>query len=337
VVRFDAIIAAKTLRQDDNMETTKPTPENFQPPGLYAGKLFDIIVKAAVILAALIYSCGFIVISLSQHSYGIAEANPLRPKVLAAGIWFLIFAALPFLIVTETRIFRPRSTDSDSDPFRRTSGATIFGCTAASIALGMLLLRMFEIPQGAEQWGYETFTIVIAMLICMILVIADKREHFPHWLVLPVSLASCALLLFSGGRDLISHRQSLASIALWFMASSWFVALEMRARSWKLQLGNWYQSLGWSITFLAVFSSIYYPQIQTSWGGGAPISAIIYFTKDSPLLPNRNVSAKILDETDAGFYLVGANDKRATFIPRSGIAMIYYSDDSSGPFIVKTK
>jgi hypothetical protein len=121
------------------------------------------------------------------------------------------------------------------------------------------------------------------------------------------------------------------------MASSWFVALEMRARSWKLQLGNWYQSLGWSITFLAVFSSIYYPQIQTSWGGGAPISAIIYFTKDSPLLPNRNVSAKILDETDAGFYLVGANDKRATFIPRSGIAMIYYSDDSSGPFIVKTK
>jgi hypothetical protein len=86
-----------------------------------------------------------------------------------------------------------------------------------------------------------------------------------------------------------------------------------------------------------MFSTIYYPQIQTSWGGGAPISAIIYFTKDSPLLPNRNVSAKILDETDAGFYLVGANDKRATFIPRSGIAMIYYSDDSSGPFIVKTK
>jgi hypothetical protein len=96
-------------------------------------------------------------------------------------------------------------------------------------------------------------------------------------------------------------------------------------------------SLGVSLILLVLFSTAYYPQIQTSWGGGAPIPAIIYFAKDSPLLPNRNVSARILDETDGGYYMIGGNDKKATFIPRSEVSMVYYSDDASGPFIVKTK
>jgi hypothetical protein len=63
----------------------------------------------------------------------------------------------------------------------------------------------------------------------------------------------------------------------------------------------------------------------------------MYFTKDSLVSPGRSVSAKIVDETDAGFYVIGGNDKRATFIPRSEVVMVYYSDDTSGPFIIKTK
>jgi hypothetical protein len=41
------------------------------------------MVKAAVVLAAVIYGCGFLVISIHQFSYGLVELNPLRPRVLA--------------------------------------------------------------------------------------------------------------------------------------------------------------------------------------------------------------------------------------------------------------
>jgi len=318
------------------MATTESLPGNSQASGLDAGKIIDLVVKAAVILATVIYGCGFLVISLHQQSYGLVEASPFRPRVLAAGIWFLVFAALPFLVVAEKRGFN-KSPLPGSERFRGTIGATISIYTVSSMALGVLFERVFEDPPGADKWGFSAFIILIAVSISLILLFVDRRKHFPNWLLLLVSLLTCALLLLFGGRDLFSHRDSPAAIATWFMVSSWLIEYEMGARSWKLRLGNWYQSLGFSLTALVTFSIGYYPQIQASWGGGTPISAIIYFAKDSPFLPNRNLSAKILDETDTGFYLIGANDKRATFIPRSAVVMVYYSDDSSGPFIAKTK
>jgi hypothetical protein len=111
----------------------------------------------------------------------------------------------------------------------------------------------------------------------------------------------------------------------------------MESRSWKLKTGNWKQSVALGIGAVAAFSSFYYPQIKPSWGGGEPVPSTMYFTKDSLVSPGRSVSAKIVDETDAGFYVIGGNDKRATFIPRSEVVMVYYSDDTSGPFIIKTK
>ena len=318
------------------MATSEPTRGNFQASGLDAVRLVDLIAKAAIVLAAVIYGCGFLVVSLHRHSYGLAEPNPLRPKVLAAGILFLVFAALPIVIFIEAKRFR--SPSPDCPRYRRTIGAALDFYTLVSFSLGYFLKLIFEIPPLSEPSGPSTGTITLAIALSATIVFADKWERFPHWLVLPASLASCGLLMFCGGRDLfLYHHQSPASIALWFMVISGLISLEMRARSWKLQLGNWPQSLGLSLTALAMFSTIYYPQIQTSWGGGAPIPAIIYFAKDSPLLPNRNISARILDETDGGYYMIGGNDKKATFIPRSEVAMVYYSDDSSGPFVLKTK
>lgn len=318
------------------MATTESLPGKSQPSELDAGKIVDLIVKAAVVLAAAIYGCGFLVISLHQHSYGLAETNLLRPRVLAAGIWFLFFAALPVVMVTEGRGFRFPSPACER--WRHSSGAALYFYTMTSFVLGFGLRLIFEIPSGTESTSPSTGMVALAMMLSAALIASDQFARFPHWLVLPVSIGNCGLLMFCGGRDLFFlHRQSPASIALWFIAISGFVASEMRMRSWKLQLGNWCQSLGISLVILATFSTFYYPKIKTSWGGGAPIPATIYFSKDSPLLPNRNVSAKILDETDAGYYLIGANDKRATFIPRSEVAMVYYSDDGSGSFIVKTK
>jgi hypothetical protein len=97
------------------------------------------------------------------------------------------------------------------------------------------------------------------------------------------------------------------------------------------------QSLSMGIIAVAVFAGVYYPHIEPSWGGGAPITATIYFAKDSLVLPGQSISVEIVDETDSGFYVIGGSDKKATFIPRSEVALVYYSKDTSGPFVTKTK
>ena len=80
---------------------------------------------------------------------------------------------------------------------------------------------------------------------------------------------------------------------------------------------------------LFVFAYFYYPHIKSSFGGGTPIPVTIYFTKDSVILPNQSTAALLIDESDAGLYVVGKNDKKATFIPRNVVALVHFSNNAS--------
>jgi hypothetical protein len=318
------------------MATNESLPGNPLQSRADTVKIIDLIVKATVILAAFLYGCGFLVISIHQYSYGIAEMSLLRPKVLAAGIWFLCFAAVPFVLVIEGRYIKSSSPDRERWLRERSTG--FFFSAVSCFWIGMFLAATFDLRMEAEPTGPSSGTIVLVMALSAALVTADQWKRFPHWLAVLASLAFGGLLVFCGIRDLLySHQQSPASIALWFIVSSFFASTEMQSRSWKLEIGNWKQSVTLCIGTVAGFSGLYYPHIKPSWGGGAPITAIIYFAKDSLILPSRSVSANILDETDNGFYVIGGNDKKATFIPRNEVTLVYYSDDASGPFVIKTK
>lgn len=321
------------------MATEELATRNPASPWPDKGRVVDLITKVAVVLAAIVYGCGFLVVSIHQYSYGLTEIDLLRPKVLAAGIWFLCFAVVPFVLVLEgnTIKFIHMSPQREKWLRRRTTG--FYFSAASCYWLGVILAgSAFDFQKVVEPRGPSTGTIMIAMVVCGVLILADDWELFPHWVAVVASTAFGGLLLYCGFRDLVYFRgESIASIALWFIAASYFASLEMSSRSWKLEVGNWKQSLGLGVGAVGLFAGVYYPNIRPSWGGGAPTSAIIYFSKDSPVLPGRSVSADILDEVDRGFYIVGGGDKKATFIPRSEVGMVYYSDDAAGPFIVRTK
>ncbi len=77
---------------------------------------------------------------------------------------------------------------------------------------------------------------------------------------------------------------------------------------------------------ILIFSQYVYPHLKTSWGGGTPANVTVYFSKDSFLSPNKSVRAQLIEESDEGFYIVGPKESKAIFVPRSAIAMIYFSD-----------
>ena len=106
------------------MATNESLPGNVQQTGSDVGKTIDLIVKATVIIAAVIYGCGFLVISIHQFRYGLVELNSLRPRVLAAGIWFLFFATIPFVIEIEGNSIK--SSSPEFERWRRKRSTRVF-------------------------------------------------------------------------------------------------------------------------------------------------------------------------------------------------------------------
>ena len=51
----------------------------------------------------------------------------------------------------------------------------------------------------------------------------------------------------------------------------------------------------------------------------------VYFTKNSLVNPTKSVQAQLIEEYDEG-YIVGPKDSKAIFVPRSAVALIYFSD-----------
>jgi hypothetical protein len=44
------------------------------------------------------------------------------------------------------------------------------------------------------------------------------------------------------------------------------------------------------------------------------------------MCPSKAVPAHLIEESDEGFYIVGLKEWNAIFLPRSAVAMVYFSD-----------
>ena len=86
---------------------------------------------------------------------------------------------------------------------------------------------------------------------------------------------------------------------------------------------------------LLVFATYYYPHMKSAWGGGSPINVLVYFNKDSAIKPNQSVAVQLIDESHAGFYIVGKNETKAIFVPRNSVSLIYFSDNPGDTSLLK--
>ena len=120
------------------MATQEPAivePTHSEPD---AGKVVDLIVKATVVLAAVLYGFGFLVISIHQYRYGLTEMNLLRPKVLAAGIWFVCFTAVPFVLVLEGSTIKFKFTSPDRENWLRRRSTVVYFSAVSCFWLGII-------------------------------------------------------------------------------------------------------------------------------------------------------------------------------------------------------
>src|SRR5439155_1928206 len=80
---------------------------------------------------------------------------------------------------------------------------------------------------------------------------------------------------------------------------------------------NWAGALLFVIPMLFYFARVIYPLVQPSWGGGSPTRVIVYFSRDSRILPSQQFEGDLIDESDNGMYLVKRGEKKlCSFLDR---------------------
>lgn len=305
------------------MDTTETQADNQSRNYLSAAApLADTLSKSVAAIAIAIYACGFLVISLHHSRYGFSSTNPFRPRIFAAGTWFLFFSAIP---VSLAMWYRKRT-------WRDIAESLLF-VTFIFIGIGNSVFYVLEVsptsgPISDIRWWFWLWAVGIA--IGLLLYIFAKSRKTPT-ILLPV--ASVATVLFFVALEIngaiVGNDFKPFSLQAWFMGvfvSTLFVIKgNPEPMSERLKLMGMYLNLLFLTVF--VFAHYYYPRMKASWGGGAPIGVTLYFTKDSAIKANQAVAVQLIEESDEGFYIVAPKESKAIYVPRSSVALVYFSDN----------
>ncbi|HUL35456.1 MAG TPA: hypothetical protein VL128_16335 [Candidatus Eisenbacteria bacterium] len=281
----------------------------------------DTISKAVAAIVVALYACGFLIVSIYHSRFGFVGTNPFRPRVLAAGAWFFFFVGIPVSVTVNGKSRSWRE-------IARNSTLLWIVSYSGSIPLGYLLFdSTASYPIHLRLWFWIALTGLWALLL-----VATKYSKLPPWVA---DSASVVLTLFYVAdplrRVLLGHEFGISTVALWFFIVTLVVIQEFKIRNREnLSIdGGWSKPLVTLFGILLAFSLYIYPHLKASWGGGTPADVTIYFTKDSLLSPNKATQAQLVEETDEGFYIVGQKESKAVFVPRSAVALIYFSDKAA--------
>jgi hypothetical protein len=285
----------------------------------------DSISKTVAALAIALYACGFLVVSLYHSKFGFVGVSLFRPRILAAGAWFFFFTSIPVSIAV-------RYKSSSWVSVARNAYTIWVACLGISVPFIYFLFNTSDYAPASSPRKYWWVWLTAILLALGLLALISQSKRFPPAVS---AVASVALVLYfaqSAVRQVrVEHIFRLDTVTLWFFAVIMVTLVELKIRSGRnlVEGGEWSKPLVALFVVLLAFAQYYYPHIKASWGGGAPVDVTICFTKDSAISPNKTVSAQLIDEADEGLYIVGPNDSKAIFIPRSAVAFIYFSNKMS--------
>jgi hypothetical protein len=294
--------------------------------------MVDMLSKGIAGLAIALYASGFLIVSLDHSMYGFTETNPFRPKILAAGAWFFIFTAAPVVVVV--------AMEKDWFSWRQFPKYLytyyIFCLSFATPAQWLFNLPTTAAAAAAPPGNWWRLGAAIAFVLAILFFINFTKT--PPIVSVALSVLLVGFVIEGAIRQIISHDFGFPVITLWFFGVGIAAAFELQVRlknladspSWKL--AHTVMSI---LLMLLVFALYYYPHMKASWGGGSPINVVLYFNKDSAIKPNESVSVQLVDESDAGFYIVAQGESRAIFVPRNAVSLVYFSDKPSDSVLLK--
>lgn len=305
------------------------SPESAGIPAIHpphTTELLERFARMAAIILGGAYVAGFVIVNLHHAELGIPDLSLLRPRVVSAGVFFLVMTAVPVI-----------------------GTARIYGLLGLEAAGGVV----FRTQPGDERIGRVIYMLLDYQL-CFVLAFFTRvffddteRTDWTHW-----AFVVLAALVFTVGSQ-ISYRHPrkcavLVAVAMvglawsarvgwgkvFFDRSIWFYLCSLGtvwcsdylSRPEQLKKMRLEMYVGIPVVLLLFFSTRIYGNARSQFGGGAPISVLIHFNPElSKLLGSDTSAVWLVEQTDDAIYILrGREDQRAIQVPRNQVRAVEF-------------
>jgi len=330
-----------SLEQDSssnaNAPSTSPAPSSSSesPLRLDANRTtsaLEALVRYAGVGLFIVYLAGFIILSVYESSFGIANFNPFRTKIIAAGVVFWCLVALP-VVAIYSDFGRPvpevpeRNLSFDELAQRNRRGTiTLNLFIGTAIMLALLSSFLFIKDPGPPTSEFQGLFVIAAILLNVKAnrVVSINFTTHPQKSVILSTLSTGVVI---AGLYILDSG-FLVLVALWFFFVSLSVVGVWASENKIRYLFNWRR---WWIPLLLIsfYTPGIYGRIEAKFGGGAPVPVTFCLGKGTVWIRSATFSASLIEETDQGFYILLPPNQKAFFIPRSSVISLYF--DSREP------
>lgn len=288
----------------------------------------EVTARAAALFVAVVYGTGFLIISVHHAQYGIAQFDPLKPKIFSTGVVFLLLAALP--IVAAFRLFRifglrakaavGIACKPENEKYLKIING--FSFLPATVILSIFVGFFFERFDDPKPWGVTYFLLVMGVYAALALFQAKYFDKHP-FLFLLADFLTMALLVAVMYRFQDHHQMVLS---LWFYGVGiGAVILYRYLQPERIKQFEWERHFPSIALVLLTYSTAIYGRIRPSFGGGMPTPVVFYLSAKTPILNSDSPEVLLLEETDHGYYiLASAQEQTAYFLRRDLVVAMHF-------------
>ncbi len=285
--------------------------------------------QALVVGAGLLYLFGFVIVSIFDASYGVADFSLFRTKVLAVGTLFVFLLSLPVLLTFRMfGIFGLRNRTPD--PFTPSSPrARVFHFIDVALYIpfactGIAWLVVFLFPRSA-LWrgkGFSLFLLTSALVAVPAVLGINHFNKHPLVFVLMSLVADVFLFVV-----LFKYTdRAFFWIVAWFVIVAVVALLVSHTVKDRENLKHTQRERVF-LSFVPLIFGVYafkvYPQLRHEVGGGVPVSIVLHLTKKLPPFDSEIVPVSLIDETEQGYYVLRGSDK-AVFVARGLVEAVEF-------------
>jgi MFS family permease len=292
--------------------------------------------QALVIGAGLVYLFGFIIVSIFDASYGIADFSLFRTKVIAVGTLFVFLIGLAALLTFRAfQLFglapeRPNPTLIEATPQNRlfVIAEVLLSFPFACVGLALLLSFLFpKFPWPGSGYLLMLATFAITVGLSLAAKLWLKSRAWPIALISALNTLALFVILFryaERGTFWFVVWLSLVCAFTFHLSSKLGKPEELRKTEWERL----------AITVFTVVFGLYatkvFPNIRHEFGGGAPVPIVLHLTKKLATFDSENVPVSLIDETEQGYYIIRGGDK-AVFVARGLVEAVEFVRVGAAP------
>jgi hypothetical protein len=303
-------------------------------------RLFDYTVRGGAVLLGVIYVTGFLIVSFNSARFGILESGFLRPHILAAGVLFLILTVVPSyaaisLCRPEWLPIRSGVAVPNERPIQRRTLRFInqitvyyFICFGLALVSDIVLFEpLFQNPQFERGMSLLWYGFILGIIVAI-----SARFYFDRAWFLFVGVNACLSAFFLWVAYHYFGRP-FSTLSLWYFGvglAALYMAHGIRIQ-WLRAAIQWEQVPFFLLTIVTMYSGFVYRELRPELGGGAPRSATLHFSAKTPLSETDSAEVSLIEEADAGFYvLLKPDDSVAYYVRRDLVTVIKYHQEKEG-------